>query len=409
MKKRSIILAVLLLLLCLVGCGKQTVIPGRPHALEVTYGERSIHALTGGYAWNWKDGGKVKTVTADAFDPRAYLSKLTYLNTSEGNSMSFDFAIRPDVLTVEVFSAEDGYAAGEIVELNDLTLPAPLDGNDHLYTVTAKWNEDKRGWGSCTYYFRFLARPLTSAAPVINDTGDLNLQQVLTMNANDLWGIEFTNYGADAVKTCLSMKDKALLLQFLKDNIPTDLTPSPSTQMDTIFTMRMVTLTGSQLTLTFGTDGRGACMQAEGVLYSLDPLNMNELWNQLNAGSVSAAAAAEGKTYTEMVETRPTENWGSDYVLGYIRDISAEGITYDEMRQFESQDSPTGFRLEKGWPNLTVAAAENCEFWVMEDNGRTYGKVTAEGLLQWNENAGSDVLYCIYTVNDVVIGVCQAG
>ncbi len=283
MKKRCIILAVLLLLVCLVGCGKQEVIPGRPHALEITYGERSIHAITGGYAWNWKEGGKSKTVTADAFDPRLYQDKLTYLNTSDATSMALDFLIRPDSLTVEVFSADDGYTNGEVVELNDLTLHAPLDGSDHLYTVTAQWNEDKRGWGSCTYHFRFLARALTSAAPAATDTGDLDLNQVLTMDADDFWGIEFTNHMEGTVKTCLSKKEKTMLLQFVKDKTPSNPTPAAPTQIETMFSMRVVTLTGSQLTLNFGSDGRSACMQVGSTTYELKPMDMNALWMQIGS------------------------------------------------------------------------------------------------------------------------------
>ena len=94
MKKRSIILVFLLLLVCLAGCGKQEVIPGRPYALEVTYGEKSIHAITGGYAWNWKEGGKVKTVTTDAVDPRAVDQRLTYLATGKGEHLSLDFDLQ---------------------------------------------------------------------------------------------------------------------------------------------------------------------------------------------------------------------------------------------------------------------------------------------------------------------------
>lgn len=283
MKKRCIILAVLLLLVCLVGCGKQEVIPGRPHALEITYGERSIHAITGGYAWNWKESGKVKTVTADAFDPRTYQNELSYLNTSDAASMSLDFPIRPDDLTVEVYSADDGFATGQKVELNDLTIPAPLDGSDHLYTVTAQWNDDKRGWGSCTYHFRFLARALTSAAPAATDTGDLDLNRLLTMSADDFWGIEFINHAEGAKKNCLSGKEKNMLLQFVKDKAPANPTPAEPTQIETMFSMRAVTITGSQLTMNFGSDGRNACMQVGGNTYVLKPMDMHALWTQIGS------------------------------------------------------------------------------------------------------------------------------
>lgn len=405
MKKWSIILAFILLLVCLVGCGRQEVIPGRPYALEVTYGEKSIHAVTGGYAWNWKEGGKVKTVTTDAVDPRAVDQRLTYLATGKGENMSLDFAVRPDQLTVEVFSAEDSFATSQPVELKDLTMAVPLDGQDHLFSVTAQWNENKYGWGSCTYHFRFVDRALDPTAPVISDVGNLNLSKILSMNANDFMGIEFTNYTADAVKTCYSGKDKAAIIDFLKNNIPTELVPSDAVMAETVYALRMVTLDGSQLTLCFGTDGRNACLQAGGVLYPLQPTDLTSLWEELGAGSVSAAAAASGKGYLDVSETYPMADWLTEPIYAYITGLDNGAVTYDEMRRFESQDSPTGYRYERGWTDMSMALDTDCQFWVPDENG-AYGRVTADGLLQWAEHTENDVLFCIYTGDNTVTAIC---
>lgn len=406
MKKWSIILAFVLILVCLAGCGKQEVIPGRPYALEVTYGETSVYAMTGGYAWNWKEGGKTQTVTTDAVDPRAEVQKLSYLSTGEASNMSLDFVVRPDKLMVEVFSADDGFATGQSVELKELTLPAPLDGKDHLYTVTAQWDEDKHGWGSCTYHFRFLDRVLVSDAPVVSDTGDLDLPQVLTMDANGFMGIEFTNYVDDAVKTCLSGKDKQALLQFLKDHIPTELTPAETPMTELMYAMRMVALNGSQLTLSFGTNGSHACVKVGDAVYALQPMDMNTLWAQLNAGSISAAAAATGKNYLDVSETFPMEDWTQECHLGYIQSLENGAAAYDEMRRVDDAQDPRGYRLEKGWSGLSMNVSDDCEFWVLNEDGATYGKVTADGLMQWIENTENDVLFCIYTQDDAIIAIC---
>lgn len=405
MKKWSIILAFLLILVCLAGCGKQEVIPGRPYALEVTYGEKSIHAVTGGYAWNWKEGGKVKTVTTDAVDPRAQEQKLIYLSTGEAENLSLDFAILPDKLMVEVFSAEDGFATAQPVELKNLTLAAPLDGSDHLFSVTAQWEENKHGWGSCTYHFRFLDRALAPSEPLVSDSGNLSLPKVLSMNANDFMGIEFTNYEDDAVKTCRSGKDKSAILDFLKHNIPAELTPTDAVLAEVMYAMRLVGLDGSQLNLTFGTDGRNACLQVSGAVYPMQPMDLTSLWTALNAGSVSAAAAASGKGYLDVSETDPMADWLTEPLFAYITGMENGSVTYDEMRRFESQDSPTGYRYERGWSDLTMPVAEDCQYWVLDEDG-TYGKVTADGLMQWNDHAENDVLYCIYTGNNAVAAIC---
>lgn len=405
MKKWSVILVFVLLVVCLFGCGKQEVIPGRPYALEVTYGEKSIHAVTGGYAWNWKERGKVKTVTTDAVDPRAVDQRLTYLATGEGDNMALDFAILPDKLTVEVFSADDGFATAQPVELKNLTFPAPLDGQDHLFSVTAQWNENKYGWGSCTYHFRFVDRALDPTAPVISDIGNLNLSKIMAMNADDFMGIEFTNYIDDAVKTCRSGKDKETIVDYLKNNLPAEMTPSEAVMTETMYALRMVTLDGSQLTLCFGTDGRNACLQAGGVLYPLQPTDLSSLWEALGAGSVSAAAAASGKGYLDVSKTYPMEDWLSEPIFAYITSLDNGNLTYDEMRQFESQDSPTGYRYERGWSDMTMSVAADCQYWVLDEDG-TYGKVTAEGLLQWMEHTENDVLFCIYTGENAVTAIC---
>lgn len=408
MKKWSLILVFLLVLVCLAGCGKQEVIPGRPHALEVTYGEKSIHAITGGYAWNWKEGGKVKTVTADALDPRTFEMNVPCFCTGASGTLALDFAILPDSLTVELFSAKDSYTAGTYTELSELTMPAPLDGEDHLYTVTAQWDEDSRGWGSCTYYFRFLAQTELSEAPLMEDSGDLDLPKALSLDASGFMGIEFANFAENTVKTCLSKKDKAAIVDFLDAELPAELTPSEKPMTQTMYTMRLVALDGGQLTISFGTDGSNACMQAGGVVYQLGPMDMTALWQQLNAGSVSAAAAASGKGYQDVSTTFPMADWLSEPIFAYITDLSNGSVTYDEMRQFESQDSPTGYRYERGWSNLSKSAAADCQYWLLDDDG-TYGKVSADALAQWIEHTEDDVLFCIYTSGDAITAICPKG
>lgn len=403
MKKWSIILA--FLLLCLTGCARQDTILNRPHSLEVSYGDRSIYAMTGGYQWSWKDGREPQTVLADAVDPRSMGQNLSYLSTGSARTLELNFAKKPDKLLVEIFTADDSYTAGEYVDAGAMALPAPLDGADHLYTVTATWEPGKGvdSWGTCTYHFRFLAQAQTAAEPMVTpDIGDLDILQVLNMDADQFMGMEFSNQSEGAAKTCLTRQDKAAILGFLKDNVSADFASPIAGAPQAMYTVRLVAMDGAQLTIGYSSDGLNHCLLAGGMTYAADEMDFDALWALINGSSVTSASG----TYLEKSDTFPGDDWGSDFVYGYITQL-ADSVSYDGMRWVDAPDAPNGYRLEKGWPDQSMPVSADCEYWILENHHAPYCKVSPEALMAWNENAEDYVLYRIYTKDDVVIAICQ--
>ncbi len=404
MKKWCIILA--FLLLCLAGCSRQSSILSRPHCLEITYGDRSVFAMTGGYEWNWKDGRKTETAVADTADPRTMGQKLSYLSTGSAQTMELSFSSVPDKFLVEVFSSADGYEAGEYVDAATMSIPAPLDGEDHLYSVTAVWGQEQNpdGWGTCTYHFRFLAEAETAAEPMVTpDVGDLEISQILQMQANDFMGMEVVNNKEGISKTFRTGRDKSTILQFLKDNVTTDFSTPMSGAPKALYQIRLVAMDGSQLTVSYGSDGLNHSLLAGGMAYAVEEMDFDRLWALLGGFNVTENASTY---HLGTSEEFPGEDWGTDFVHGYITELGAT-VTYDGMQWFESDDAPSGYRLEKGWPDQSIPVSADCEYWILENHQSPYCKVSAENLMAWTKNAQDDVLYRIYTKEDAVIAICE--
>lgn len=397
MKKWSIILAVLLLLLA--GCGKQDVILDRPHALEVSYGTDSVFAMTNGYQWNWKDGRNPDAVAVDAANPRAMGQKLPWLSTGTDSTLSLEFAIEPDSLLVEVFTADDNYAAGQYIDASSMSFPAPLDGTDHLYTVTATWEPGKGvdSWGTCTYHFRFLAQAEVKTEPIEEpDVGDLDILQVLQMDANQFMGMEFMNNVEALSMTCRTGKDKSSILQFLKDNVDTDFTSPMPGAPEALYMIRLVSIDGAQLTVGYGSDGLNHSLLVGGLAYAVDEMDFDSLWSLLNGDTVTHVSG----TSLDRSDVFPGDDWGDDFVYAYLTELG-QTASYDEMRWIEDPEDPNGYHLEKGWPDQSMPVSPDCQYWILENDQPPYCRVTAKMLME------KDALYRIYTKDDAIFAICQ--
>lgn len=401
MKKWSIIFLVLILLL--TGCSGRKSELNRPHSLEISYGDKSIFAMTSEYEWNRKSRGPF---VAEALDPRDMGQNLSWLSTGSAQTMELSFSSVPDKFLVEVFSSADGYEAGKYVDAATMSLPAPLDGEDHLYTITAVWGQEQNpdGWGSCTYHFRFLAEAETAFEPMVTpDVGDLEIDQILQMQANDFMGMEVANNKDGISKTFRTGKDKAAILQFLKDNVSTDFsTPMPGAPK-ALYQIRLVAMDGSQLTVGYGSDGLNHSLLVGGMAYAVEEMDFDRLWALLGGFSVTENSST---FHMGTSEEFPGEDWGENFVYGYITDLG-QNVTYDGMRWIDDTEAPNGYRLEKGWPDQSMPLSADCEYWILENHQSPYCQVSADNLEAWNKNAESDVLYRIYTKDDAVIAICQ--
>lgn len=397
MRKWSIILAILLL--CLTGCGKQDIILDRPHALEVSYGDSSVFAMTNGYQWNWKEGRKTDSVSVNAVDPRAMGQKLPWLSTGTDSTLSLAFAVEPDNLLVEMFTADDGYAVGQQVEASSMSFPAPLDGTDHLFTITATWEPGKgvRSWGTCTYHFRFLAQAEVKTEPTVDpDVGDLDILQVLQMDANQFMGMEFMNNVEGLSMTCRTRQDKSSILQFLKDHISTDFTTPMPGAPEALYMIRLVSMDGAQLTVGYGSDGLNHSLLVGGMAYAAEEMDFDSLWSLLNGDTVTHLSG----TSLDRSDEIPDGNWGDTFVYAYLTDLG-ETASYDEMRWIEDPEAPNGYHLEKGWPDQSMPVSADCQYWILENGQPPYCRVAANALME------TDGLYRIYTEDDTIIAICQ--
>ena len=405
MKKWYIILALLLLL---TGCSKEATTVDRPYSLEMEYGESTVYAKTNDYQWYWKDGRQTETATVDADAMGVSLDTVPYLNAGKEKTLRLQFSKEPDKVLVQKFSAADGYTAAEEVTAVGDSIPAPLDGGDYLYEVSAVWmeNSEEKNWGSCTYRFFFLAEGAPMSNPVeLEVAADLDLAGLLELEANQVLGIEFLNNLEGTTRTCRSGEDKTAILQFFRSNLVSSLQPMGGSAPQSEYAMRLVTVSGNQLTVSYA-GGSAPCLTVGGVCYSVNSLDLATLWASLNAGSISLDAAASGKNYLEMSMEFPGEDWGNSFVYGYLRQMD-QAVGYDEMRWIDDAAEANGYRLEKGWSGQTAELSENCEFWILENHHTPYCRVTAEELWQWTQNAGFDVLYRIYTTDGVITAICQ--
>lgn len=405
MKKWCIIL---LMLLLLTGCSKESEPIDRPHSLEMEYGESAVYAKTSAYEWYWKDGREIKTASVDANAMGVSADTIPYLTAGEDTAIQLNFSNEPDRILVQVYSAEDNYAAATEVTVVGSSMPAPTDDGDYLYSVSAVWLEDRDGdgWGSCTYRFFFLAEGAAMSNPVeLEIAADLELSDLLQMEDSQVLGVEFLNNTLGATRTCRSAADKSAILAFFRNNLTGELQPVGGSAPQSEYALRFVTVSGSQLTVSYA-GGSAPCLTVGGMPYAVVPLDMASLWDTMEAGVVFLHAAAEGKNYLDMKETFPGEDWGSEYVCAYLTQMD-QVLTYDEVRILEDASMPDGYRLENGWAGQTAELAENCQFWVLEEGLPPYCRVSSEDFWVLAQDAGSDAIFRIYTSDGQVTAVCQ--
>lgn len=403
MKKWGI---VLLLMFLLTGCSAEPAIYERPPSLKVTYGENDVYAQTSQYQWSWKQSrSKSYSVSADTESLGVTRDKLPCLNATQDTALRLTFAEEPERVVIQQYSAADGYVTGQEVELVGGSLQAPLDGEDHLYTVSAVWLEGGDSWGSCTYEFRFLAKGQTViSSPIqMEVAADLDLAGLLALEPSQIWGLEFLNNYDGTTRTCRSSADKTAILSFLKSALSADMMPGvDNTESATEYMMRIVTVSGSQLTVAYA----GDFLDVGGVAYEVGDLNFDVLWSSLEAGTMSQAAVASGKNYLDMSDAFPGNSWGSDSAYGYLRSLE-DAVSYDEMRWQADANSPDGFTLENGWSGQSAPLAEGCQFWILENGQTPYCRVTAQELWQHTQDSESEVLYQLFFSGGEVIAICQ--
>ncbi len=406
MKKWWMILAALLLLL--TGCSKDTAPIDRPPSLEVTYGDTAIYGQTTAYQWYWKDGRETASATVDAAAMGITPDRLPAVNATKRTAIQLNFAEQPDRVIIQVYSAEDNYTEPRTVDMVGGSTPAPLDGKNHLYSVSAVWMEgDGKFWGSCTYQFHFLAGGGMIGSPIeIEVAADLDLQGLLQLEHNQVLGIEFLNNLDGTIRTCRSSADKTAILNCLRSNLTSELQPWEGDIPVMQYMMRVIAADGNQLTVGYTSNGSVGCLEVGGKPYVAGVMDMESLWGSLQAGVLSQDAAASGKTYLEMSNEFPGEDWGADFTYGYLKSLD-QSVSYDEMRWIVDAEAPNGYRVEAGWPDQEATLSETCEFWILEEHQAPYCRVTAEELLQRDQDAETDVLYRIYTSEGAVIAICE--
>ena len=404
MKKWCLILALLLLL---TGCSKQSAPIDRPYSLQVTYGDTAVFGQTTAYQWYWKDGRQTANATVDAAAMGVGLHTLPAIQSSQETALQLKFPEEPDKLLVQRYTAEDHYSACEEINVVGNSLPAPTDSGDYLYAVSAVWLEGGDCWGSCTYEFHFTSSGTLVSNPIQLDVAaDLDLVELTKLEASQLLGVEFVNNYEGATKTCRSSADKTAILQFFRDNLVTDLQPMSGAIPASEYMLRLVTVSGSQVTLAYGGSSSAPCLTVGKTSYAVGAMDLGSLWAALGAGSLSQEAAASGKNYLDMSEEFPGEDWGETYIYGYLRQMDT-AVTYDEMRWIDDPAAPNGYTLESGWTGQSGTLSADCQFWILEDHHTPYCRVSAEELWQWTQDAGADVLYRIYTSDGAVTAICQ--
>ena len=406
MKKWWMILAALLLLL--TGCSKDSVPIDRPPSLEVTYGDTAIYGQTTAYQWYWKDGRETANATVDAEAMGVTPDKLPSVSATKRTAIQLNFSEQPDRVLIQVYSAEDNYAEPREVDMVGGSTPAPLDGKNHLYSVSAVWLEgDSPFWGSCTYQFHFRAGGGMIGSPVeIEVAADLDLQGLLQLEHTQVLGIEFLNNLEGTIRTCRNTEDKTAILSYLQSNLSAQLQPWEGDIPDTQYMLRVIASDGNQLTVGYSTNGSVGCLEVGGKPYVAGVMDMETLWGSLKAGVMLQDAVASGKNYLEMSNEFPGEDWGTEFTYGYLKSLE-QSVSYDEMRWIVDAEAPNGYRVEAGWPDQELELAETCEFWILEEHQAPYCRVTAGDLLKRDEDAGTDVLYRIYTSEGKAIAVCE--
>lgn len=399
----------LMLIFTLTGCGKQKAPVDRPHTMAVVCGESSIFAMTSGYTWNWKEGKEVKSITAGGEDPRTMMNRFPYLNAGGQTEMTLHFAEKPQEVVVSRWSSADNYAAVETLKTDKAVLEVPQDESSYLYSVTATWSEGGKNWGESTYNFCFLPQGMMasqgSAEIVYTEmAGDLTLTEVLQLKPADLFGVEFMNHTEGGeVKICRTVKDKTAVLDFLQGNLSADMS-AVETPPSARYLMRLACVDGRQVTIGCGEAGGSVRVFVGTAAYEADGVDFEALWQQVGAASLSQQTAASG--FMAVAEALPDEDWGLDYAYGYVRGLGEE-LLYDDIRRIEDSEANQGYRLEPGWKDQQRTLSPDCEYWILDGQGGSYGQVSKERLLHWVMDAGYDILFRIYMEDDRVVAICQ--
>lgn len=407
MKKICIIM---ILLLLLTGCGRNADTVERPYSLTVGYQGSEVFAKATPYEWFWKNGLKTQSVAGEAVDPRAMLAQLPCVQAGDGQQIDLKFQVQPDKLLAECFSSRDGFESAVYPDLTESSLSAPSDGETYLYSVYAAWTDDRKAscWGSATYHFLYVPEGSSvpgSALTLSGDTGDLTLEGILQLDADQILGVEVTNGPEEISKTCRSRQDKTLILQFLTDSLAYGLEEVSVSSASITHALRLVTVGGSQLNVGYGCEGGMCWLTSGGRTFASAGGDPADLWASLQADAFSANASAGERKYLDVSEVFPGEAWGNEYVYGYVTALD-ETIRFDGARLLEASGE-AGYELEKGWPNQSAQLAADCEFWFLENGHGPYCRVTAAELLQQTEQLPAPALFRIYTNNSKVIAVCQ--
>lgn len=385
-------------LLLLSGCGKkEAASTDRPYALEIEYGDSGVEAMTGTYSWNWD----TESVEACGADPLEMLPDIPYVNQSKATELRLLFAVEPDQLEVRFWTSADGYREGTPVEASGMTLPAPADGANYLFEITASWEQTEQAacWGTCTYYFRDLPAGETG------ESENISMYRLLQLEPSDLFAVEVFNNGERAQKTCRSGADKEAILTFIKNNLATDFVQTQVPTVESDFVLRLAAMDGTQLTVGYAAAGEQAWLLLGGVPYEAQPMDLQSLWEGLKAETVSLRQEAAAD-YLQTSEEFPGADWGEEFVYGYLRGLD-EAAAYDEMRWIEDSEEPNGYRLEAGETGQSLPLAADCQYWILEDHDQPYCQVTEEALWQWAETTGWDVLFRLYCQNGQIIAICE--
>lgn len=394
---------IFLCLLFLCGCGgEKKADMTAPPRLEVEYGDSGIEAARWGYSWSVRQGEEVRTTETDMPDPYDQIGEIPYLNRSKAREMKLLFDVKPDKMQVQIWNGPIRSKMAQQVTETDGVLPVLPSEAHYLYEITATWNEtqEAKGWGTCTYYFRFLPKGVEAA-----ETESLPLYRLLQLKSQDLFGVEILNNLENAKKTCRTSDDVETVLEFLKNGLTVDFTPLVTSYQPTDYALRLLLSNGGQLTFGYGEKDKDAWIFLDGIGYEAQPLDMGALWNSLEAKTVSLAEEKPGE-YLQTSEDFPGEGWGEDYVFGFLRGLDGT-VAFDEMIWIDDKQEPNGYRLKEGKAGQSLPLAENCEYWLLENHEKPFCQVERETLWTWNEGADWDILYRIYKKDGQVITICE--
>src|SRR5699024_10548992 len=151
--------------------------------------------------------------------------------------------------------------------------------------------EDVTAWGDCTYYFRYLPEGDTG-----EQTGEISLYRILKLTPDELFGVEVFHNGLSQQKTCRTTDDKAVVLDFLKNNLATDFVQVKTPPLEAEFVLRLAVTDGSQLTLGYIPLDGTACLLRGGVPYEAGTMDMEQLWSDIQSEPVSLAEQAPEDT-----------------------------------------------------------------------------------------------------------------